>query len=282
MGELLALSAAACFGVTHFVSGLASRRAPGMTVALYAQLGGTVITVLAALFRPHGVASMAALGWGAVSGAGTGIGVAFLYRAMSRGALSVVVPISDVGAVAIPVLVGLALLGEHPGVTGLLGIALALPAIWLTSAEPASPGGRRTTGAAAVRDALIAGVGFAAQFLGMTRIPLEAGLWPTAVSRVVSVLVIVSLMAVTRPALRMTAGWTIGAAVAGALGSAAIVLYWVATHQQLMAIATVLAALYPAIPVLLALVVLRERISRRQTAGLCGAAAAIALLALSG
>ncbi|HKN99479.1 MAG TPA: EamA family transporter [Pseudonocardiaceae bacterium] len=280
MGELMALSAAVCFGATHFVNGLAARRAPGMTVSLYAQVSGTVVTPLAALLWPHGTASPGAVGWGALSGVGTGIGVAFLYRSMSRGALSVVVPISDVGAVAIPVLAGLVLWGERPGLAGVCGIALALPAIWLTSAEPVPPDRRRTTPVPALRDAIIAGVGFAVQFLGMTRVPLTAGLWPIAASRAASVVVIVLLIAGTKPALRMPIGWASAAAGAGIVGSGAIVLYWVATHQQLVTIATVLAALYPAIPVVLALVLLRERIGRWQTVGLCGAAAAIALLAL--
>lgn len=281
-GELMALSSAACFGVTHFANGLAARRAPGLTVSLYAQLGGTVLTVLVASALPHGSASLAALGWGVLSGAGTGIGVAFLYRAMSRGALSVVVPVSDVGAVAIPVLVGIALLGEHPGPTAIAGIVLAVPAIWLTSAEPASSGERRAGRRGAVRDALIAGVGFAVQFLGMTRVPLDAGMWPIAASRIVSVLVIVALVVAMRPALRMPIGWACATACTGALGSAAIVLYWIATHEQLVAVATVLAALYPAVPVVLALVLLRERLGRWQAVGLCGAAGAIALLAATG
>lgn len=280
MGELMALSAAACFGATHFVNGLTARRVPGMTVSLYAQLGGTAGTVLAAPLWPHGTASPAAVGWGALSGAGTGIGVAFLYRAMSRGALSVVVPVSDVGAVAIPVLAGLVLWGERPGPAGMCGIALALPAIWLTSAEPTPPDRHRATPAPALRDAIVAGVGFAVQFLGMARVPLTAGLWPVAASRAASVVVIVVLIAGTRPALRMPVRWAGAAVGAGIAGSVAIVLYWVATHQQLVAVATVLAALYPAIPVVLALVVLRERVGRWQTIGLCGAAAAIALLAL--
>src|SRR4051794_32842006 len=94
MGELLALASAGCFGVTHFVSGLLARRAPGLIISWYAQIGGTAVTLVAAISWAHGTPSGSALAWGALSGAGTGIGVAFLYRAMSRGALSVVVPVS--------------------------------------------------------------------------------------------------------------------------------------------------------------------------------------------
>ncbi|MFE1193957.1 multidrug DMT transporter permease [Streptomyces olivaceoviridis] len=68
-------------------------------------------------------------GSGALSGIGTGAGVAFLYRAMAQGRrMSVVVPVSDVGAVALPVLVGVAFLGERPAAIAWAGIAVAVPA----------------------------------------------------------------------------------------------------------------------------------------------------------
>ena len=271
-GELVALASAACFGVTHFVNGLIARRAPGLTVSLYAQLGGTVVTfVVALVWSPP---SLAGAGWGALSGLGTGIGVGFLYRAMSRDALSVVVPVSDVGAVALPVVVGLAVLGERPSPAAAAGIVLALPAIWLVS------GGGRFAGPG-IRYALIAGAGFAVQFLAMKPVPLQAGLWPIVVSRAASVAVILPLVLSTGTSVTLRPRLAWPAAAAGALGSVAIVLYWVATHQQLLAVATVLAALYPAIPVVLALLFLGERLSRKQTLGLCGAAAALGLLALA-
>src|SRR2546429_5689104 len=134
MGELLALLAAACFGLTHFLNGLAARRAPGMTVSLYAQLGGTGITVVAALLGPH--ESISAIAWGVLSGVGTGTGVALLYRAISRGALSVVVPVSDVGAVAIPVLAGFAVVGGGAGGDGGVGVGVAVAAGRVGSAGP--------------------------------------------------------------------------------------------------------------------------------------------------
>ena len=274
MGEALALASASCFGITHFVNGLVARRAPGLTVSLYAQAGGTLATTIVALGWSHATPAVAAMGWGALSGAGTGIGVAFLYRAMSSGALSVVVPISDVGAVALPVLVGIAVLGERPSPAGAIGIVLAVPALWLVS-------GGSTSDVAGVRDALFAGVGFAAQFLGMAPIPADAGLWPIVVSRAMSVAVILPLVLAKGAPLRLASSLGVPAALAGALGSGAIVLYWQATHQQLVAVTTVLAALYPAIPVLLALVFLRERLTGRQAAGVCAAGAAIALLALA-
>ncbi|WP_246256932.1 EamA family transporter [Amycolatopsis anabasis] len=272
MGELLALASAVCFGTTDFLSGLASRRVNGLTVALYGQLSGTALSVLVALLAGPSTLDSSALMWGALSGLGTGVGVGFLFRATGKGALSVVVPLSDVGAVALPVAVGLAFLGERPSALALTGMVAALPAIWLVSRGD----GARARGGLA--DALVAGAGFAVQFLAMARIPAEAGLWPVVVSRVSSVLLLAALVAATG------APWTFrrpGPVFAsGAIGTAAILCYLFATQQQLMSIATVLAALFPAIPVVLGLIVLSERVNRRQVTGLVCAGAAIALIAL--
>ncbi|MBO2452671.1 DMT family transporter [Actinomadura barringtoniae] len=276
-GELMALSAAACYGITHFVCGLLARRVPGLTVSLYAQLGGTAVSILAALALPFGTPTPADLGWGVLSGLGTGLAVAFLYRAMSSGAISVVVPVSDVGAVVIPVLVALLLLGERPPPGGIVGFCVALPALWLVSQ---SGGRERGNAAPGLRDALIAGVGFAITFLALKPIPLDAGLWPIVASRVASVAMILPLVATMGAPLKAPLRPGLAAAAVGIVGTAATVLYWMAVHHQLAAVATVLAALYPAVPVVLALVFLRERLNRKQVLGLCGAGAAIALIAL--
>ncbi|MCI2417042.1 DMT family transporter [Saccharopolyspora sp. K220] len=324
MPELLALSSALCFGVTHFVNGLVSRRYAGVVVAAYAQVGGTAVSLLL-LAAPTGSATAQAVCWGAISGLGTGIGVAFLYRAMQRAPMSVVVPTSDVGAVTLPVAFGIALLGERPSPLALGGIVASIPAIWLVSAgERASRSApmssnsalrrrnrcshahrwfsevvlrrqsgdpaarrrdphrqRRASGGRGVPDALIAGTGFAVQFIGMGQVPAGTGWWPIIVSRIVSVVLIGALLAATTGARRLPAKPAATALLAGAIGTVAIILYLLATTQQMMAVAVVLAALYPAIPVILALLLLDERISRAQLLGLLCAAATIALLSLT-
>ncbi|MET7433849.1 MULTISPECIES: EamA family transporter [Streptomyces] len=282
MGETLALASALCFGVTHFANGLVSRRADGITVALYAQLAGSAVAVLPALSSSGGVGTAGDYWFGALSGAGTGVGVAFLYRAMSQGQMSVVVPVSDVGAVALPVLVGVAFLGERPAAAAWVGIVAALPALWLVT-QASGPGRERGINlpvTAGVPAALVASAGFGVQFLAMAQVGADGGLWPVVVSRVASVVVIAVVLVRYRSPVRMPGRLASVAAVAGVVGTVAIILYLDATRHQLMAVATVLSALYPAIPVVLALAFLHERLTRRQTAGLVCAAAAIALIAL--
>lgn len=283
MGDVLALVSACCFGTTHFVNGLLARRAHGVTVALYAQLGGTLLSVPVALAAGHGVPGVTSLGWGALSGLGTGVGVAFLYRAVHKGAMSVVVPVTDVTADALPVLVGLTALGERPTPLSLTGVAATLPALWLVSRGPGT-GGRPEPGSRglpAVADALVAGAGFAVQFLAMARIPADAGLWPVVLSRVASVVVVGCLLMRQRAPWTLPPRLTLPAVAAGAVGTVAILLYLYATRQQLMSVATVLTSLYVAIPVLLAVIFLNERTTPRQTTGLLCAGVAIVLIALA-
>ncbi|MEW2511332.1 EamA family transporter [Streptomyces sp. NPDC046870] len=282
MGEALALASALCFGVTHFVNGLVARRSDGITVALHAQLAGTAVAVVAALASSSGGGTAGDCWFGALSGIGTGVGVAFLYRAMAQGQMSVVVPVSDVGAVALPVLVGVAFLGERPAAVAWAGIAVAVPALWLV-AQAAGPGTDRHGAGpvtAGVPDALAASAGFGVQFLAMAQVGADGGLWPVVVSRVASVVVIAVVLALYRSPVTLPGTLAAVAGAGGAVGTVAILLYLAATRHQLMAVATVLSALYPAVPVLLALAFLHERLTRRQTAGLVCAAAAIALIAL--
>ncbi|MGI5346979.1 EamA family transporter [Streptomyces sp. CA-250714] len=282
MGEALALVSALFFGTAHFLNGLLARRLDSATVALIGQLGGTVLVLLAApLFAaPH--VSGSALGWGALSGIGTGIGVAFLYRGMSNGRFSVVVPLSDVAAVALPVLTGVVLLGDRPPLPAWCGIAAAPAALWLITrsgrGDDERGGGTTALGA---HDGLVAGAGFAMQFIALAQADAAAGLWPLVASRAASVLTLLPQIAHHPGRLRLPPrlGWScLGA---GGLGTLAIALYTLATREQLLSLAVVLTALYPAIPVLLGVTVLRERLTRAQGTGLVCAAAAIALISLA-
>jgi drug/metabolite transporter (DMT)-like permease len=276
MGVLLALASAVCYGLSDFAGGLLSRRASFVAVALGGQLGGLALTLVLAPAVPATGVHLADLAWGALSGVGTGVGMLFLFRGLSRGAMSVVVPVSAVSGVALPVLVGVAFLGDHPSAPSWLGIAVAVPALWLVSRAPRGDG---PPSAAAALDGLIAGTGIALQYVALAQAEAPAGVWPVVAGRVAAAITILPLLvtAGARPSPRQSllAGGT------GALAACALVLYLAATRQELLVVAVVLSSFYPAIPVLLGITALRERLSRSQVAGLTGAAAAIALLTIS-
>jgi len=277
VGTLLALASAVCYGLADFTGGLLARRASFVAVALAGQVGGLALTLAAAPFVPASAPAMVDLGWGALSGVGTGAGMLFLYRGIGRGAMSVVVPVSAVGGVALPVLVGVAFLGEDPAPLSSLGITLAVPALWLVSRTRRGDG--PATGTAAL-DGLIAGTGIALQYLALAQAEPRTGLWPVVAGRLTATLCILPLVLAARAPLRVNVRGLLLAAGTGAIAATALTCYLAATREQLLVVAVVLSSLYPVIPVLLGVTALRERLSWRQTLGLVGAAAAIGLLTI--
>lgn len=277
MGALLALASAVCYGVADFAGGLLSRRANGVAVALTGQAGGFVLTLLAApLVAAPGLA-LSDVAWGALSGVGTGVGMVFLYRGISHGDMSVVVPISAVGGVALPVLIGVTLLGDRPTILAWLGIAFAVPALWLVAQARNDPGSAVRT---ATLEGLIASVGIALQYIALAQAGPAAGIWPVVAGRLTAILTILPLAWQTGSRLQLRPAATLLAGANGGVAALALVCYLLATREQLVTIAVVLSSLYPAIPVLLGITVLSERLTRRQTAGLAGAGAAIGLLTI--
>jgi len=279
VGATLALASALCYGVADFAGGLLSRRANGVAVALAGQAIGFVLTLVVAPLVPAADLGAADLLWGALSGVGTGVGMVYLYRGLAHGAMSVVVPVSAVGGLALPVLVGVALLGERPSLASWLGIALAAPALWLV----ARPRGKSRAGEPAAATAetvegLVASAGIALQYVALAQAGPGAGIWPVVTGRLTATLVILVLALSSSARLRIPPALTAASGLNGGIAALALVCYLLATRTQLVTVAVVLSSLYPVIPVLLGITALRERLTARQVAGLAGSAAAVVLL----
>jgi drug/metabolite transporter (DMT)-like permease len=277
---LLALLGAAGYGVSDFVGGIAGKRASPWAVATAGALGGlTTATVLSLV---HGGDPAAAdLAWGAAAGLGNGSGTAFLYRGLSTGRMGVVAPISGVLAVVLPVIVGVAT-GERPGVLVWLGILSAVPAIWLVARAPSSDSASSDDGLAGgsgLRDGVIAGLGFGTLFACLGQIPDTAGFWPLIPNQLVA-LVVISVCATALSRAWVPRGPAWGGSLAGLLGGTATASFVLATQHGLLSVSAVLASLYPAVTILLAALVLHERVHRVQAWGLALCGAAVVLVAL--
>lgn len=277
---LLALGSASLYGLSDFLGGLASRWASVWAVAVVTQVTAVIAMGLVALLT-GGEPGPGDLAWGALAGVGTGIGTAYLYRGLSSGRMGVVAPLSAVGAALLPVAVAVAL-GERPALLTWVGIAAAVPAIWLvsTAADPVDVGGATHRFGEGVLDGLLAGLGFGLMFAALGQVDAAAGLWPLAAAEVMSVVTVVALATLMGHAwwpTERSAWW--GIAV-GMLAAAATVLFLLASQSGLLAVAAVLSSLYPVFTVLLAATVLRERIHGPQAVGLILAGAAVALVAL--
>lgn len=284
MGFSLALVSALSYGVSDVLGGLASRRISFVRVALIGQISGLCATALILLFLPFSAVRGADLIWGAGSGIGTGLAMAFLFRGLSRGAMSVVVPLSAVGGVALPILVSVAFLGERPPWLTWVGILMAIPALWFVSKGANGPG---STSRAAVFDGLAASGGIALQYLCLARADPSSGLWPILSGRAAAILtILLAAVILMRGAhAKDSPTWhpslvalSIGA---GVLAATALAAYLYALHTEFVTVAVVLSSLYPVVPVIVGLMFLNERLRRPQILGLGAALTATVLIAVA-
>jgi uncharacterized membrane protein len=274
LAVLLSLIAATSYGLGDFVGGTLSKRTSPWAVVLVAQSTGALAVLVVALVRggdPHGVDYL----WAVGAGVCNGIGTTFLYRGLSSGRMGVVAPISGVGAAALPVLVGVAA-GERPGVLVWLGIAAALPGIWLVSREPGAPAGAPAQGFV---DGVLAGVGFGGLFVCLAQIPEEAGFLPLALNQVVATIAVVVVASAVRAPWVPRDPVVALATASGVLGALATLTFLMATQTGFLTVAAVITSLYPAVTVILAAAVLREHVHKGQAYGLVFCLAAVALVA---
>lgn len=277
MTVLLSLLAALSYGLSDFNGGIFSKRGGPWAVSLAAQLAATVL-VLAVALADGGDPTRADLLWGVAAGVGNGFGTAFLYRGLSSGRMGVVAPVSGVGAVVVPVAVGV-LTGERPGALVWIGVLTALPAIWLVSREPAATVEGDLPRRSGVLDGVLAGLGFGTLFATLDQVPEQAGFLPLALNMAVAAVAIIGVALALRQSWVPTSRWALGGLLSGALGAMATGLFLAASHHGYLSVAAVITSLYPAFTVLLAAVLLRERVHGAQGVGLALCAASVALVA---
>jgi drug/metabolite transporter (DMT)-like permease len=286
---VLALGSALGYGGSDFAAGLATRESSVLLVTTLSELASTVLLLLIVPWLSTQPPTLAALAWGVLAGVCGVTGAIALYLGFRHAAFSVASSISAVGTAAFSVVAGL-LFGERPGAIALIGIVLALPAIVAVSASSSEPGpvdgsrGQAPTGrhALGVVLGLIAGAGFAGLFIALNRAGSSHDLWPTVSAQGAAFVCAAGATAATRQFRRPSARTSRLAALAGTTGAVGTIFYFLATHLGLLAITAVISSLYPASTIVLARGILGERLTRVRIAGLCLAAASVALIAVSG
>jgi drug/metabolite transporter (DMT)-like permease len=273
----LALGASLAWGAADFGGGLLTRRHSVVAVAAVSQAAGFAALGVAALVAGDGIDGHA-FALGLLGGVGGGLGLAAFYRALAIGTVSVVAPLAACGA-AVPLVLALAA-GDDPRGVALAGVVVALCGAVMASLEErtAAEAGRRDAVAlAAVAAALL---GLFVFFLG--RASQHGGALSALVGARTSSLALLTAWALaTRAPVRFGRD---GAAVAGVgvLDVVANTLFALASREGLLAIVSVLGSLYPVPTVVLAHVVLRERVSAVQRAGIAVALAGVAMVAAGG
>jgi drug/metabolite transporter (DMT)-like permease len=235
------------------------------------QLGGLTAIALIVAIRGIGPADPAVLFAVPAAISGT-LGFYAYYRGMAVGAMSIVAPIAGISA-AIPVVVGI-LSGDRPSLWQWLGIAAALGGVFLASREPGH-GGRVAAG---VGLALLAAIGFGGYFPPMHAAGNADFWWASLIFRMTSTSVILAAVAIRRPSLAVAPTLVPLLALIGVGDMLGNMLFAAASTSGLVSITSVLASLYPIVTVLLARLVLKERVARSQEVGIALTLAGVALI----
>jgi drug/metabolite transporter (DMT)-like permease len=274
----MALGAAVAWGVSDFLGGLFSRRMSLLAVLLVSQaVGFGTLFVLGSLQGPPAMEARSVLFAMGASASGL-VGIAALYRGMAVGVVSIVAPISATGA-GIPVVFGL-LRGERATTLQMIGIVLALIGIVAASwSETSADSGSEPRRQRGVRWGLLAALGFGGFFIMLHEASASNVLWASAVQRLTGLGIVVSVALLLRKSVAI--GWRRlpGLMVVGVLDTAANVLFAYASTSGLVSLASVLASLFPVVTVILARVVLHERLAGLQAVGVVCALAGVVLIA---
>ena len=272
MAIVLALGASLTWGLADFFGPLKGRALGALRVLLYVQIGGLLAIAAIVAIRGRGPDSAAALLAVPAATSGT-LGLFAYYRGMAVGAMSIVATIAGVSAV-VPVIVGIAS-GESPSWLQLLGIAASLIGVFLASVEPNRTESRVAAG---VGLALFAAIGFGGYFPFMHAAGNADFWWASLYFRITSTSVIVAAVLAKRPPVAVAPSAVPVLFLIGIGDMVGNLLFAAASTSGLVSVTSVLASLYPIITVVLARIVLAERVARSQEAGIVLTLAGVALI----
>jgi drug/metabolite transporter (DMT)-like permease len=274
----LGLSSSLFWGLGDFLGGLQSRRVRVLAVLLVSQASGlAALAIGVAIARPD-APPLADLWPAAAAGVAGAIALSAFYRALAIGTMSIVAPISATGA-AVPVIVGIAG-GDRPAALQLAGIVAAVVGVVLASREldephPEGHVPERTS----IALALVAALGFGTFFVGMDAGADASVPWALLANRVASVSAVLLVVGAARIPLPGSPRRLAPLVLVGLLDAGANGLYAWGSTEGLVSVVAVLGSLYPVATVLLARLVLGERVRRVQEVGIVAALAGVVLIA---
>ena len=279
---LYGILSAGTWGAADFLGGIASKRTSPYRVLFLAEIAGLVPFILIALLIRETVPPLTDMLLGAASSLVGLSGLLILYRALAEGKMTIAAPVSALFAAVVPVVFGFFALGA-PSPATLAGFGLAFAAVWLISQTDGMDWRSPLKGLRVLADLrlpLLAGLFFGSYFLIIHRATLNAFFWPLVAARFAGFAAFGLFAWITRqPALPPREVWAL-CLVNGIIDIAGNGFYVLAAQAGRIDVAAVLGALYPASTVLLAWIILKERINGLQTVGILLAFIAIVLFTL--
>ncbi|MBS4727045.1 DMT family transporter [Mycobacterium sp. SM1] len=279
IGAAYAQLSAVSFGVGDFVGGMAARRAAVLRVMVVSYPIATLLLGAVAV-GAGGPVHPAAVLWGSLYGVSQAFGAWWFNQAMAAGPISVVSPLAAILNAAVPVAAGVAL-GERPGGMAVAGVVLAMAAVLLVGREAAEDEDVRTHRFTpkVARLTAASGIAFGLDFVLLHEAPVECRLWPLVFARAIATVLIFAMAGISGN-LQLPPPTPLRLAVTAALlDTLANVTMLLALQEWLLSLASVLISLYPATTVVLAIIVLRERVTRWQAGGMMLAAVSVAMIA---
>jgi drug/metabolite transporter (DMT)-like permease len=274
-GILAGLASALVWGTGDFVGGAATRRSTPFKVVALSSVAAVCLMVPVAILSGEPFPSPRTIGWSLAAGVSGALGIAALYRGLAGGAAAIVAPTSAVTAAALPVVAG-TIQRSLPTPTDLAGILVGLIGIWLISGT-----GRAATpaNASTVSLGLLAGLGFGGFFVLIAQVDPGAILAPVVLVKVAALTVGVAVLVWRHEGLPSPRSNPL-ALVSGVLDTGGNLFFLVSAQAASLAVAAVLASMYPAVTVALSALIFRDRIVRRQLVGVVLCVVAVVLISL--
>ena len=279
IGVVLALAASLSWGLGDFGGGLGARRIQIVWVLLVSQIAGLALVGTMALATHPQAPTGREYAWGVFAGVMGVVGLTAFYRALAVGTMGIVGPISATGAI-VPVVYGLAR-GERPSAFQAVGIVLAVIGVVGASLEPLPEGAGRKL-AVGVGLSLVTAVCFGSSILGLNRVSQAGVVWGTLSLRLTVVPIILIAVLVARPSTARLRPVLPLLIATGLFDTGANLLYGASARHGLISVVSVVGSLYSVVLVGLAYLVLHERISRPQLAGVALALVGVALISAGG
>jgi drug/metabolite transporter (DMT)-like permease len=270
LSAVCGIGSAVAWGAGDFSGGLASRKSNVYTVVLFSQLVGALLLTGMALISGEPVPQPASLIFGGIGGVCGSLGLIALYRAFARGRMGIVAPVSAIITAILPIVFTFFHRGL-PETIQIVGFALALTAVWLISHVKGDAG----LSLEEMILPMVAGLGFGLYFTLLGLAAEESITWPLLSARGASLAVVFTFFMMKKTTGRPSRAQFLLIALTGSLDAGGNVLFAVAAHLGRLDIAATLSSLYPAVTVMLAWAILKERLVPQQWVGVVVAMVAL-------
>jgi uncharacterized membrane protein len=274
LGVLVALS----WGSADFLGGFTSQRLHTVTVLLVSQSFGLGAAILLVVTLRDEAPDAHVFVLSAIAGV-VGVGALWLlFRGLATGRMSVVAPLSAVGGGVLPVAWGL-LHGEHPTALALVGVVLALIAVVIVGRGAEHDPVPSIPPTQELALGIGSGIGFGVVLILFSESATDSGMWPLLIARCAAVPMLAALAFALGRSVRVPGPDLVPVAGAGLFDVGANAMVLLAVRRGLLSLVAPVAALYPATTVVLARIILHEKIGRQRVGGLALGLAGLALIA---